>query len=186
MRQVLALLLVALGTTQPAYAAQEWVVDTARSTLSFTAQMGDEKFTGHFKKFESSIRFSPDDLANSAITTAVAMASAVTGAPDRDTALPESTWFDNAKFPQAQFVTTMIKATGRDTYLAEGTLTLRGVSKAVALPFALTTENGQTHAVGSVTIQRNDYGIGQGEFANDAWVKFPVTITLDLWAQPKP
>lgn len=185
MKPLSLLVLGAFGFAIPAQAAQEWVVDAARSTLSFTAQMNDEKFTGHFKKFDSSIRFSADDLAHSAITTTVAVASAATGAPDRDTALPESQWFDSTKFPEARFVTQSIKATGPNAYLAEATLTLRGVSKPLSLPFTLTTENGKTHAVGSVTIQRNDYGVGQGEFASDAWVKFPVTVTIDLWAQPK-
>ncbi|MBP7253263.1 MAG: polyisoprenoid-binding protein [Alphaproteobacteria bacterium] len=185
MKHVLPLISMAIAFALPAKAAQEWVVDAPRSTLSFTAQMGEDKFTGHFKKFNSSIRFSPDDLAHSVITTTVAVASAVTGAADRDSALPESQWFDNAKFPEAHFVTQSIKATGPNAYLAEAKLTLRGVSKDVALPFTLTTENGVTHAVGSVTIQRNDYGVGQGEFASDAWVKFPVAIAIDLWAKPK-
>lgn len=177
--------LLALGFALPAQAAPEWVVDAARSTLSFTAQMGEEKFTGHFKKFDSTIRFSPDDLAHSSITTSIAVASAATGAPDRDAALPESLWFDSTKFPAAQFVTKAIRATGPDTYLAEATLTLKGISKDVTLPFTLTKDGDQTHASGSLTIQRNDYGVGLGEFASDAWVKFPVTITVDIWARPK-
>ncbi len=186
MKRSLAFALTVCCFSMPACAAQEWVVDTARSKLSFTAQMGDEKFTGHFKKFTSDIRFSPEELANSVITANIAVASATTGAPDRDTALPESPWFDSTKFPEARFVTKSIKRTGPNAYLAEATLTLKGISKDIVLPFALTTVNGQTHAVGSVTIQRNDYNIGQGEFTSDAWVKFPVTISVDLWAQPKP
>lgn len=182
-RFLLALAMV--GFAIPVQAAQEWVVDAARSTLSFTAQMGEEKFTGHFKKFDSVIRFSTDDLAHSSIATTVAVASAATGAPDRDSALPESPWFDNTKFPEAHFVTQSIKATGPNAYVADATLTLKGVSKPVTLPFTLAVENGKTHATGSVTIQRQDFGVGQGEFASDAWVKFPVTVAIDIWAQPK-
>lgn len=177
--------LMALSFALPAQAAPEWVVDAARSTLRFTAQMGDEEFTGHFKKFDSAIRFSPDDLGQSRISATIAIASAATGAPDRDAALPESTWFDSTKFPTAQFVTKTIRATGPDAYLAEATLTLKGISKDVALPFTLTKDGDQTHASGSLTIQRNDFGVGQGEFASDAWVKFPVTITVDIWARPQ-
>jgi polyisoprenoid-binding protein YceI len=169
----------------PALAAQEWVVDSAQSTLGFTAQQGDEKFSGGFKQFNSSINFSADDLAHSSISTTVMMGSAFAGTAERDDALPGSNWFNISAFPQAQFVTKSIKAVSPDHYLAEATLTIRGMSKDVQLPFTLTTEKGKTHAVGAVTIQRNDYQVGQGEFSSDGWIKFPVTITVDLWASPK-
>jgi len=185
MRVKLAAFLWCLSFSQPVWAAQEWVVDPAQSKLGFIVQQGDEKFTGGFKKFVADIRFSPDDLAQSKITTTVDMTSAFAGSAERDAALPESNWFDTARFPQALFVSKAIKAVGGDHYLAEATLTIRGVSKDVQLPFTLKTEAGKTHAVGSVTIQRNDYQVGLGEFSSDGWIKFPVTVTLDLWATPK-
>ncbi len=183
MKIVSALLLTTLTT--PAFAVQDWTIDSAQSKLGFTAQQGDEKFNGGFKQFTIDLRFSPDDLAHSTLKATIATGSAFAGSADRDSALPESTWFDVAHFPDAVFTSDSIKTTGKDQYLAEGKLSIRGISKPVQLPFTLTTENGKTHAVGSTVIQRNDYGVGQGEYASDAWIKFPVTVAVDIWATPK-
>lgn len=184
MRTLLATLLTLCAT--PALAAPSWLIDQAQSKLGFTAQQGDEKFSGGFKQFTIDLRFSADDLAHSAIKATIATGSAFAGSSERDSALPESSWFDVAHFPQAVFASDSIKAVGKDQYLAEGKLTIRGISKAVQLPFTLTTENGKTHAVGNTIIQRNDYGVGQGEYASDGWIKFPVTVAIDIWAKPQP
>lgn len=175
-----ALLLLPL----PAAAATLWQVDKEASKLTFTARQGDETFTGGFNHFTPAIRFSPDDLAGSSISVTVDIASIHAGSADRDAALPTAPWFDAARFPEAVFATRSIRADGPGKYIAEATLTMRGISKDLQLPFTLTTANGKTRATGDVVIQRNDYSIGTGEFATDSWVKFPVTISIDIWATP--
>lgn len=62
----------------------------------------------------------------------VNLASAKTGDKDRDTALPGTDFFNVAKFPQAHFVTTSFHQAGAQV-VAEGNLTLHGVTKPVAL-----------------------------------------------------
>ncbi len=171
----------------PGQAAQEWVMDEATSKLSFTAQQGDETFAGGFKKFSADIRFSPDDLANSKIAVTVDTASIFAGSDERDAALPGAAWFDSAGFPQATFTTERITAAaGADNYVADAQLTIRGVTQKMQLPFTLARQpDGKTRATGSVILQRNVFGIGQGEFVSDGWVKYPVTVRIDILASPK-
>lgn len=169
----------------PGQAAQEWMMDEAASKLSFAAQQGDETFAGGFKKFSADIRFSPDDLANSKIAVTVDTGSIFAGSDERDAALPGAGWFDVSRFPQAQFVTENIVAEGKNSYVATAKLTIRDVTQDVKLPFTLTQQDGKTRASGSVVLQRNTFGIGQGEFASDGWVKYPVTVRIDILASPK-
>jgi polyisoprenoid-binding protein YceI len=172
-------------------AAPSWRLDPANSRLSFTAQQGEAQFTGGFKTFTAEIQFHPDDLPHSHITARVQIASVFAGAAERDQALPTPGWLNTAQFPEAIFTSTSITALGSDAksanglagnhYLAKGTLTLKGVTKPLELPFAFVQPD---HIQAQWVLQRQDYGIGTGAFATDAWVKFPVTVTLDLRATP--
>ncbi len=161
-----------------------WAMDVAQSKLTFSAQQGSDIFNGGFKDFTAEIIFDPDDLEHSRIAATIAMASAFAGSNDRDQALPGATWFDVKSFPQAQFVTKTIRKTGAQDYMAQATLTIRGISKDVQLPFSLTpgADPGQMRAVGAVVISRHDFGVGQGEFANDSWIKYEVKVGIDILA----
>lgn len=192
MHNVLALAVIATCAATPVWAEpSHWVVDAAQSTLSFTAQQGDAAFHGGFRKFTPEIMFDPQDLAHSHIVVTVATASAFSDSAERDEALPEATWFDVKKFPQAQFVTTSIKAVGSDkagleNYVAEGDLTIRGISKKISLPFWLKAEGTAMHAKGETVILRQDFGVGQGDFANDSWIKYEVKVGIDIVATKSP
>lgn len=189
--QVFIMALAVFAAT-PARAATQWQIDPAQSRLTFTAQQGAEKFTGGFKNFAVDIMFSADDLAHSKITATIDMAGVYAGSADRDAALPGRDWFNIKDFPQAVFTTNAISpivgidGTERvEHYFAEGVLTIRGISKPVRLPFTLKREGGKVRAQGEVTIMRNDFGVGQGSFAGDSWVKYGVTIGVDIVATEK-
>ena len=101
--------------------------------------------------------------------------------------MPQADWFNIASFPQAQFITTGIKKTGENAYEANGTLTMKGMSKPVVLPFTLTPYgNNQMRAQGKVALMRNDFGIGQGEWSSESVVKREVSVSIDIVAAPKP
>ena len=184
MRKIAVFMLLALLAV-PAHAAPpRWTMDAGQSKLTFSAQQGGETFSGGFKNFTTEIIFDADDPEHSRIAATVEMASAFAGSADRDQALPSAAWFDAKDFPSAQFVTKTIKKTGAHEYVAQAVLTIRGVSKEVQLPFTLTPGAGrdQMHAVGSVIILRNDFGVGQGEFASDSWIKYEVKVGIDILA----
>ena len=109
-------------------------------------------------------------------------ASAVTGDPQRDQALPGKDWFDIAQFPQAKFATTAIRKTGANTYAAAGTLTLRGVTKPVTLPFTLAISGTTAHARGRVSLVRTVFGVGQGSWSSGQWVALDVGVDVDIVA----
>ena len=79
--------------------------------------------------------------------------------------MPQSDWFDAAKFAKATFEATGFTAKGGDAYETKGKLSLRGVTKDVTLPFTLTIEGDQAHAVGKAKLVRTDFGVGQGAWS---------------------
>ena len=116
----------------------------------------------------------------------VDLASARTGDVQRDEALPQKDWFDAKSGSQARFEATRFVDKGRGDYDAVGTLTIRGASRPLMLPFHLTLDKGQAHAVGHVGLVRTDFGVGQGPWASGQWVALEVGNDVDLVAATKP
>lgn len=170
----------------PAPAGKPWVIDSKTSALEFSATQTGKAFKGKFQKFTPVIVFDPANLPGSTIKVTVDVATAKTGDGQRDAALPTPDWFDAKKFPQAKFVSTKIVAKGQGAYEAIGALTIRDVTMPLTLPFQLTMTGDKATAKGSVTLQRQKFGIGRGEFATDEWVGFDVAVSYAInAARPK-
>lgn len=166
--------------------AASWTVDPAKSSLGFSGEQTGTPFTGHFKSWTASIDFDPAHPEAAHILATVDTASATTGDPQKDEALPGSDWFDAAGFAKATFEATGFTPKGGDTYETAGKLTLRGVAKPVVLPFTLTLAGDQAHAVGHAKLVRTDFGVGQGTWATGDYVALDVTVDLDITATRKP
>ncbi len=167
-----------------AWAADSWETNPETSTIAFTGTQMGASFDGTFKAFSADISFSPDDLAGSRIAVTIAMDSAYTGSADRDSQMAKADWFDVDAFPEGTFVAETITADG-DGYLADGTLTLRGESLPVSLPFTVAIDGDTAVADGQVTIDRTKWGVGQGEWASGEGVGKEVTITVHVEAAKK-
>ena len=197
---LLALALVACGNPEPTHTSAptpgvvpdpdrpdlvgEWVweVDEAASTLAFEGEQNGEAFRGTFSDWEAAVRLDPDNLDDAEIDVRIALASARTGDSERDEALPTRTWFNATAYPHARFRSDTITSESRDAYLARGTLSIRGASRDVALPFTLDTDGTDARARGEVTLDRSDFGVGTGEFESDQWIAHPVRVEFDLTA----
>jgi polyisoprenoid-binding protein YceI len=173
--------LAAMAAAPPA-----WVVDKSASALRFSSSMGGEAFSGAFRRWDADIRFDPADLAASSVTATIDVASAATGSPDRDQALPTDAFFDAPAFPRATFVAHGFTALGGGRYQASGVLTLRGVSKPLVLPFTLATQGAQAKMAGQVAINRLAFGVGQGEFKATTAIPAAVTVSVAILARRAP
>ena len=179
-----AALLVALSGS--AASAATWTVDPAKSTLGFSSQQTGAPFTGRFKTWTAAIDFDPAHPEAGHISANVDTASATTGDPQKDEALPGADWLDATDFAKASFDATGFTAKGGDAYETTGQLVLRGTSKPVVLPFTLTIAGDQAHAVGHAKLLRTDFGVGQGAWASGDYVALVVTVDLDITATRKP
>ena len=175
-------LAVAPAMAAPA-AVAAWSVNAAASKLSFQSSVGGAGFTGQFNRWTADIHFDPKKLAASSVLVKVDMASAKTGDGDRDSALPGADWFNTSRFAQASFACRTFKDLGGGRFAAMGTLTMRGVSRPLTLPFQLTIAGNQAKMNGTTTINRSQFGVGQGQFAGADTVPFDVHLTVSLVAR---
>ena len=172
-----------VATAIAATPAPAWVVDQRASRLSFRSSMGGEAFEGQFNRWQAAIRFDPKNLAGSSVLVKVDLASARTGSADRDEALPGEEWFSAAKFGQATFAARSFRDLGGGRYQAAGTLSLRGVSRPLALAFQLRIQGDQARMVGSTVVDRHVFGVGQGQFAGADSIPFAVRVNVSLNAK---
>ncbi|WFC42739.1 YceI family protein [Pseudoxanthomonas sp. SE1] len=179
-RLALASLLLA---TAPAMAAD--YVQAPGSTLVFASNYQGETFTGKFGGFTTTMSFDPAQLAASKLDVAIQLAGTQTGNKDRDDTLVSSDFFNVGTFAQARYTATRFRSLGGNQYAADGTLSLRGVSKPVTLTFTW-TPGAQPVLTGRASVKRLDFGIGGGEWADTSTIPNDVAISTKVVFKPKP
>ena len=171
---------IAAAPITAAAAPPAWVVDKTVSSVRFTSSMAGESFSGAFRRWDADIRFDPANLAASSVVATFDVASAGTGNADRDQALPTAT------FLKASFVAHGFSAAGPGRYVANGILTIRGVSKPLALPFTLAITGSQAKMTATTAINRLAFGVGQDEWKATTTIPAAVAISIALTARRAP
>ncbi len=177
----------------PSSLAASWAVDTERSEIVFRAVQLRAPFEGRFRRFDAKIDFDPRDPAASRVEVEIAIDSVDSQNEERDGYIVSHAWMAAKTYPTARFETTGFSHLGGERYEAKAKLTMRGVSRDVALPFTLKiTDDANApgrliaRADGALTVKRNDYGIGQGEFRATDLIGGDVTIRASIVAtRPK-
>jgi len=190
MRRILILWLVASAfCIAPAVRADvpAYSVIKEKSTLKFFAIQNSAPVEGKFNDFIADIRFDPNHLDQSSITVEVNIGSVSTNDDDiaKNLKLPE--WLNTDAFPKAVFTCKKLtRMPQSDNYYADGQLTLRGKTMPVVLNFQMEHFDATSAiAKGSVTLHRNDFGVGQGEWAKDDVIKDEVRVEFRIAAEKK-
>ena len=160
---------------------RNWVVGSG-GRLGFSARWNGKPVDGRFSRWTASILFSPEALDGSKIDVSIDLGSVDTGDGQRDGTLTGSDFFDTGKFARATYRANKFKSLGGNRYRADGTLTLRGVSKSVPLTFTLDINGDKARAKGSATIDRTSFGVGQGDYASTTEIAGPVAVSFDFQA----
>jgi cytochrome b561/polyisoprenoid-binding protein YceI len=172
---------VPAATPPAATGATPWKV-AAGSKLTFATSWGGDPIAGRFDSWHADVVFGPDALDKSKVSVSIDMTSARTGDAQRDASLPSGDWFDAAAHPKAVFTATKFEKTGADRYVAHGSLSLRGVTKPLDLPFKLTITGDKARVTGEASLDRTVFGVGQGEFTATDQIPAKVSVRVDLTA----
>lgn len=169
------------GVSVAAHAAG-WKADPAASKLEFVATFEGSAVPGVFRSFDARLGLDPERPSEGSLEVTIRTASADMGIADVNREIATKTWFDYAAFPEAVFRSTGIRRAAGDRYVANGTLTLKGVSQPVEVPFAFRGSAGSARIEGELSLKRAAFGIGTGEWAAtnvigpDVKVKFSVAL----------
>ncbi len=175
-----SLALLALALPLVATAASPWRVDPAGSSLGFTAIQAGARFDGHFERFSAIVDFDPAEPAAGRFDVRVDLGSVTTREAERDGILKGVDFFATARFPEARYVASDFRRDG-DGYLADGKLTLRGITHPLRVRFRFTPDGAdRARLSGGARLSRLAFGVGQGEWQDTEWVGDEVEVRFDL------
>jgi polyisoprenoid-binding protein YceI len=143
-----------------------WLIDDIHTHVGFSVKhMMVTTAHGQFKQYRGTLELDPTDFTRSTFQGEIDVASIDTGNAQRDDHLRSNDFFDAPNHPKITFKSTRIEPKGDNEYVVHGDLTIRGVTKPVALDveFHGVSKNafGKTIAGLSArgTINRTEFGV---------------------------
>ena len=167
-------------------AVTTWGVDKAASKIAFATSFQGEPINGSFSGYTAAIAFDPAQLDKSHVKVTIDLASVASGDNDRDTTLKSDSFFNIAATPKAVFEAKSFTKKDTTHFVAHGTLTLHGKSRAQELPFSLTIRNGVADMKGQATLDRTHFGVGSGDYAATDTIPAAVKVDITLKAKAQP
>ncbi len=176
---------LALAPFSSALAVEYATVDAEASTLKFHFSQMGVTLDGSFPTFDATVQFDPDQPEAAHATLEVPIASIDTGSEEGDEEARAKKWFNTEAHPTARFESTQVKALGDNKFEVTGNLTIKGNTREITTPVTYTPGDGTATLDGSFAIQRGDFAIGEGAWADDEVVAHEVTIDFHVVARPK-
>lgn len=130
--------------------------------LGFKVANGGEQLNGRFTRWSGAITFDPERPESADMRIDIDLASASLGDTTMDGMLAGAEFFAVSTHPRASWRATSVRRTGSNRYSAQGTLSLKGVSRPQSLTFTLAGAGLRRSVSGSATIDRAAFGVGDG------------------------
>lgn len=166
--------------------AAEWTIIPASSSISIASDQMGQPFAGRFARFGGRISFEPGSEPSGAVHVEIDVTSLTTGKADRDAMAQGADWFAAARNPKAVFEAHQFRRTEERNYLAMGSLTIKGVTLPLSLPFTLEVDQtGRAEMRAQVALDRTTFGIGSGQFADAAIAGHSVVVRMTIQAHRK-
>ena len=153
--------MTATATTQ--LGTGTWAIDPVHSSINFWVRhLMVSKIRGKFDNFSGAIVVAEDGTPS--VRAEIGVDSVNTGNDQRDAHVKSADFFDVEKYPVATFTAGAVESNG-DNYVLRGELTLKGVTRPVALDldfYGVNPGMGHGEVAGfeaSVVLNRKDFGI---------------------------
>lgn len=175
---------VACLAALPAFAQPiEYQILPGQSRVGFIWSMGPDRISGEMPVAGAEIVIDFERVANSSVEVVIDVSRARAGFPFADQAMkgPKVLWSD--RFPSITFRSTNVRSVGDGRAVIEGDLTIRGVTRRVALDAALFRPPGTAPTdLDNLTIQLGT-SVSRSAFGADGWADMVGdAVRLDITA----
>jgi polyisoprenoid-binding protein YceI len=162
-------------------------LDPTHSRIGFVARHAMiTKVRGSFNEFEGSGYFDAENPAQSRLQLTIKAASIDTRNAQRDEHLRSNDFLALDEYPEITFTSTSVEQDGEDHFRVSGDLTVRGVTKPVAVDFEFTGSavdpfgNTRIGFEGATTINRKDWGVNWNAALEAGGVLVSEKVTLEF------
>ena len=164
-----------------------YTLDAAHSRLGFVARHAMvTKVRGAFNEFEGTAVIDGENPSKSTASVTIKVDSVDTRNAQRDGHLRTNDFLDIETYPEIRFVSTSIEHEGGNDFQVTGDLTIKGVTKQIALPLGFQGAakdpfgNDRVGFEGSVAINRKDWGITWNAALEAGGVLVSEKVTLEF------
>jgi polyisoprenoid-binding protein YceI len=147
-------------------ATQTWQIDSAHSGIHFAVRhLVIAKVRGQFSRWSGTVTVPDGDAARASVDVTIDTSSIETGVADRDAHLKSADFLDVEKYPEMTFRATRTEPAGDSRFRVVGQLTLRGVTREVALDVESTGQtkdpwgNIRAGFAAETSLDRKDFGL---------------------------
>ena len=184
--------LASLATVSGPLVAQSptWTIDSNHSSAQFAVKhLMISTVRGAFAKVSGTVQYDGKDVKSVVVEATIDPATVDTRVANRDEHLRSADFFDVAKFPTMTFKSKRVEAGAAGKFKLIGDLTMRGVTKEVALDVegpgpVQKDQKGILHSGAQATgmIKRSDWGLtwNRALEAGGVTVSDEVQITIDV------
>jgi polyisoprenoid-binding protein YceI len=145
---------IVLSSSTVVYNSQDYKIKEG-----YTIAFKSKDPTGEFS-VKGSISFDENDLQNSNFDLNFPVSSIKTGNGMKDKKAQTAEWFNAAKYPAIEFVSTKIEKEGND-FIVFGKLSMKGVTKDKKVPLKVLKSSTGLVFSGSFPVNRMDYKVGK-------------------------
>ena len=144
-----------------------YAIEPGHTQVGFSLlHFGFTYYSGLFSNVSGTLELNSKMPTASKLSVTIPVASVQTTSDKLTDELKSDQWFDAVKFPNATFVSTDVKRTGKDDAIVTGNLTLHGVTKPETLKVHFVgaginpmDKNYTTGFEATATIKRSDFGV---------------------------
>ncbi|MCZ6770716.1 MAG: YceI family protein [Proteobacteria bacterium] len=173
-----AFAIVFLLAAMPTYAA-DWV--RSGGEFRFEVTFKGIVWQGTIEQFDIVMSFDRRNFnKNSSLRVSVDLKGVDMYDPEFNAGIAGPDWLDVSNFPQAVFESERIEMSTPGQYLAIGTLTIKGNSETVTVPFHWIGGAQRAFVRGEFVVPRNIFNVGIGDRAIGDRVGLEVKLKFDL------
>ena len=163
---------------------QKYAITPQNSKVEWVGSKVTGSHNGSFEKFNGEIHYTNNDVAQSHVLITIDATSVKADDPKLTEHLKTPDFFDVAKYPEAKFESTAIKAGGESgaTHTVTGNLTLHNVTKSITFPATISVTPDSASVDANFSINRKDFGINYAGAA-DNLIRDQVVMKLTIRAK---
>jgi polyisoprenoid-binding protein YceI len=168
--------------------AYEWQLDNAHSAVMFEVKHIYSVTRGQFNDFSGTVFFDPAKPEEARCEFVVKTDSVDTHIGKRDGHLRSGDFFASKKFPDMRFTSTRVSPAGGNTYMLEGQMTVKDVTRDMQLEMTFLGQKENPFKKGQMvagfetrfTIDRLEFNVGTGKFYEMGVVGKDVDVLVSL------
>ena len=168
-------------------ALEKWEIDSSHSGVHFSVRhMVISKVRGQFARWTGTILAEDGDLGRATVDVVIDATSIDTGVADRDTHLKSADFFNVVAYPEITFKGTRVERQGEDQLKLIGALTIRGVTREVALEVEYSGRakdpwgNERAGFAAKTAIDRKDFGLTWNQLLEAGGVMVGDRVTIEI------